>query len=226
MHSLAVKNLTLQIPNLIFNELKMTRKTILTATVLFLLTVFSVKAQEEDENKLSLTEGTIDNQFEYIFEKANNYQDYKVVKRNWLLLLKKNTLDSVARLENELASSEELTTTQRAKIDSLNKQLASTNQQLSRVTEEKDSISFFGALINKPAYKGIMWGIVALLALILALFVYKFRNANAITQDARKSLAELEEEYEEHRRKALEREQKARRQLQDEINKQKLAKSK
>ncbi|MCM5661404.1 tRNA (guanine-N1)-methyltransferase [Galbibacter mesophilus] len=204
----------------------MTRKTILTATVLFLLTVFSVKAQEEDENKLSLTEGTIDNQFEYIFEKANNYQDYKVVKRNWLLLLKKNTLDSVARLENELASSEELTTTQRAKIDSLNKQLASTNQQLSRVTEEKDSISFFGALINKPAYKGIMWGIVALLALILALFVYKFRNANAITQDARKSLAELEEEYEEHRRKALEREQKARRQLQDEINKQKLAKSK
>ena len=114
----------------------------------------------------------------------------------------------------------------REEIDNLNKELASTNQQLATVTEEKDSISFFGALINKPAYKGIMWGIVAILALILGFFVYKFKNANTVTQEAQKSLAELEEEYEEHRRKALEREQKARRQLQDEINKQKLTKTK
>ena len=206
--------------------MKMTRKNLLTATSLILLSIFTVIAQESDKKELSLTEGSIDNQFEYIFQKANNYQDYKVVKKNWLLLLKKNTLDSVARLEKELATSEQLTSTQKSKIDNLNKELASTNQQLATVTEEKDSISFFGALINKPAYKGIMWGIVAILALILGFFVYKFKNANTVTQEAQKSLAELEEEYEEHRRKALEREQKARRQLQDEINKQKLTKTK
>ncbi|MEH6704218.1 tRNA (guanine-N1)-methyltransferase [Galbibacter orientalis] len=204
----------------------MTRKNLLTATSLILFSIFTVIAQESDKKELSLTEGSIDNQFEYIFQKANNYQDYKVVKKNWLLLLKKNTLDSVARLEKELATSEQLTSTQKSKIDNLNKELASTNQQLATVTEEKDSISFFGALINKPAYKGIMWGIVAILALILGFFVYKFKNANTVTQEAQKSLAELEEEYEEHRRKALEREQKARRQLQDEINKQKLTKTK
>ncbi|EIJ40114.1 hypothetical protein JoomaDRAFT_3167 [Galbibacter orientalis DSM 19592] len=206
--------------------MKMTRKNLLTATSLILFSIFTVIAQESDKKELSLTEGSIDNQFEYIFQKANNYQDYKVVKKNWLLLLKKNTLDSVARLEKELATSEQLTSTQKSKIDNLNKELASTNQQLATVTEEKDSISFFGALINKPAYKGIMWGIVAILALILGFFVYKFKNANTVTQEAQKSLAELEEEYEEHRRKALEREQKARRQLQDEINKQKLTKTK
>lgn len=206
--------------------MKMTRKNLLTATSLILFSIFTVIAQENDKKELSLTEGSIDNQFEYIFQKANNYQDYKVVKKNWLLLLKKNTLDSVARLEKELATSEQLTSTQKSKIDNLNEELASTNQQLTTVTEEKDSISFFGALINKPAYKGIMWGIVAILALILGFFVYKFKNANTVTQEAQKSLAELEEEYEEHRRKALEREQKARRQLQDEINKQKLTKTK
>ncbi|MDG3582380.1 tRNA (guanine-N1)-methyltransferase [Galbibacter pacificus] len=207
--------------------MKMTRKTLLTAITLFLFSIFSVNAQQQsEEEELSLTKGSINNQFEYIFQKANNYQDYKVVKKNWLYLLKKNTLDSVARLEKELAASKQLTGTQEGKIGSLNKELASTNQQLTTVTEEKDSISFFGALINKPAYKGIMWGIVAILALILGLFIYKFKNANVVTQQARKALAELEDEYEEHRRKALEREQKARRQLQDEINKQKLAKSK
>lgn len=192
-----------------------------------LLTTFTLQAQEDTaEEKLSLTTGSIENQFEYIFQKSNNYQDYKVVKKNWLYVLRNNTLDSVKRVEEALLVSKNLTAEQEKKINELNAQLAETNNSLASVTEEKDSISFFGALINKPAYKGIMWGIVVVLVLILGLFVYKFKNANVITQEARKSLAELELEYEEHRRKALEREQKARRQLQDEINKQKLTKSK
>lgn len=194
--------------------------------ILIFLTTFTLQAQEEDEEKLSLTTGSIENQFEYIFQKSNNYQDYKVVKKNWLYILRNNTLDSVKRVENELLVSKNLSAEQEKKINELNAQLAESNNNLATVTEEKDSISFFGALINKPAYKGIMWGIVVVLVLILGLFVYKFKNANIITQDAKKSLAELELEYEEHRRKALEREQKARRQLQDEINKQKLTKSK
>lgn len=198
-----------------------------TVAIIIFLTTFSLQAQEEKaEEKLSLTTGSIENQFEYIFQKSNNYQEYKVVKKNWLYTLRNNTLDSVKRVEDALLVSKNLTAEQDKKISELNKQLAESNNNLATVTEEKDSISFFGALINKPAYKGIMWGIVLVLVLILGLFVYKFKNANVITQDARKSLAELESEYEEHRRKALEREQKARRQLQDEINKQKLTKSK
>ena len=45
-----------------------------------------------------------------------------------------------------------------------------------------------------------------------------------LTQEAKTSLDELEIEYEEHRRRALEREQKISRQYQDEINKNKKAK--
>ena len=52
-------------------------------------------------------------------------------------------------------------------------------------------------------------------------FIYKFRNSNAVTRAAKKSLEETELEFEEHRRTALEREQKVRRQLQDELNKNK-----
>jgi len=197
-----------------------------TVAIFIFITTFSLQAQEDTEEKLSLTTGSIENQFEYIFQKSNNYQDYKVVKKNWLYVLRNNTLDSVKRVENALLVAKNLTSEQDKKINELNAQLAESNNNLANVTEEKDSISFFGALINKPAYKGIMWGIIVVLVLILGLFVYRFKNANIITQEAKKSLAELEMEYEEHRRKALEREQKARRQLQDEINKQKLTKSK
>ncbi len=59
------------------------------------------------------------------------------------------------------------------------------------------------------------------LLVFLILFVYKFKNSNALTQSAKAALADVEEEFEQHRRRALEREQKISRKLQDEINKKK-----
>ncbi len=66
-----------------------------------------------------------------------------------------------------------------------------------------------------------MWSIIGGLLALLLLFIYKFKNSNSITREANHNLAEIEEEFDDHRRTALEREQKVRRQLQDEINKQK-----
>ncbi|MGB5377401.1 MAG: tRNA (guanine-N1)-methyltransferase, partial [Muriicola sp.] len=57
------------------------------------------------------------------------------------------------------------------------------------------------------------------LFMLLLLFVFKFRQSNVLTQEAKSNLADLESEYEDHRRRALEREQRISRQLQDEINK-------
>ena len=57
-----------------------------------------------------------------------------------------------------------------------------------------------------------------LLALLL-FFIFKFKNSNAITKAAKNAQANLEMEFKEHRRVAIEREQKVKRQLQDLINK-------
>jgi hypothetical protein len=66
-----------------------------------------------------------------------------------------------------------------------------------------------------------MWSIIAALFALLLFFIYKFKNSNTLTRQAKFKLEEVESEFEEHRRIALEREQKVRRQLQDEINKNK-----
>ncbi|UGU15606.1 tRNA (guanine-N1)-methyltransferase [Sinomicrobium kalidii] len=198
----------------------------LTLITLFTNVINAQEATDEEESKLSLTEGSVDNQFEFIIQRSNNYQEYKVVKKNWLYTLKKNTLDSMARVEKELAESINLSKTQNSEIESLKGKLQESQNHVSTLTNERDSISFFGALIDKSAYKATMWGIVGLLAVVLLFFIYKFKNSNVVTQNAKKALADLEREYEEHRKKALEREQKVRRQLQDEINKQKIAKAK
>jgi hypothetical protein len=66
-----------------------------------------------------------------------------------------------------------------------------------------------------------MWSIIAGLFAFLLLFIYKFKGSNSSTREAKLRLDEVETEFEDHRRNALEREQKVRRQLQDELNKHK-----
>lgn len=201
-------------------------KTLLCSILTILCVTISTAQNPDEEQELSLNSGTIDSQFEYVFRKSGNFkgtngQKYEAVKQAWLLKLKANVLDSLKNTYQELENSEGTVSTQAQKIDDLNAELANTKTELDNTIAEKDSMRLFGMQMSKPNYSLILWSIIGLLTVLLLFFIYKFRNSNAITKQAKRSLAETEEEFEEHRRIALEREQKVRRQLQDEINKQK-----
>jgi tetrahydromethanopterin S-methyltransferase subunit G len=189
------------------------------------LVVFNITAQSSDDsteqNKLSLTEGTVDNQFEYVIQRSNNYQDYKVVKKVWLQQLKSHVMDSLNQVKSEVLKSAEVIARQNDELSNLKEDLNNTKLKLDNTIAEKDSMQLFGMQISKVGYSTIMWSVIGLLLLLLFLFIYKFNASNSITNTTKKKLIEVEEEFEEHRRVALEREQKVRRQLQDEINKQK-----
>jgi septal ring factor EnvC (AmiA/AmiB activator) len=194
---------------------------------LFALTCFTAYSQtEDDSNELSLSSGTIDSQFEYIFVKSGNFkgtngQRYEAVKQAWLLQLKTNVLDSLKTTYKELDNLEATVNSQVKEIEDLKLNLSNTKSKLDNTISEKDSMQLFGMQMTKPNYSLILWSIVGVLAALLLFFIYKYRNSNAVTKQAQLSLAETEEEFEEHRRNALEREQKVRRQLQDMINEQK-----
>ena len=187
----------------------------------------STYAQDDETTKdgLSLDKGTIDSQFEFIFKKSGNYRAqgkrYEVVRIISLEKLRKNVADTInGHIKNAIGLNTTIKTHE-ATISSLNGKLEETTNNLTNVTEEKDSMSFLGILVSKNAYNTMLWStIFALLALTL-FFMFRFRRSNTLTQEAKTSLSELEEEYEDHRRRALEREQKINRQLQDELNKQK-----
>ncbi len=183
------------------------------------LTCFSQTKAEKDN--LSLNSGTIDNQFEFVIRRSNNYQDFKVVKKQWLYILKSHTLDSLKAVHKELIDTQLVVKSQTDEITDLKLKLNNTQNDLDQTNIEKDNMALFGLQMSKTNYNILMWVIIAALLALLILFIYKFKNSNTITKNARKALVEIEEEFEEHRRIALEREQKVRRQLQDEINKQK-----
>lgn len=192
-------------------------------TLALLVPFFSTYAQEE--NTTEEQDNTLKGQFEELERKSGNYRangiQYEVIKLSDLYKVKNNIFDSIGTSSKTIKELSTTITANEAEINALNSKLQETTNKLNSVTEEKDSISFFGALISKGTYNFILWSIIFGLLLLLLFFIYRFRNSNFLTQQAKSALADLEEEYENHRRKALEREQKISRQLQDELNKQK-----
>lgn len=195
--------------------------------ILFALALLtsSLSIHAQEENTTNDEDNSLRGQFEELERKSGNYRAngirYEVIKLSELYEIKKNIFDSLDTANESIKDLSATIAANKAEIDDLNEKLQDTTNKLNAVTEEKDSISFFGAMISKGAYNFILWSIIFGLFLLLLFFIYRYRNSNFLTQQAKSSLADLEEEYQNHRRRALEREQKISRQLQDELNKQK-----
>ncbi|MDP5229200.1 MAG: tRNA (guanine-N1)-methyltransferase [Cellulophaga sp.] len=201
---------------------------------LIVLTLLSFNlhfGQEDDdtqEQDATLETGTISGQFEYLAKKSGNYRAngvrYEVVKVESLDKLRENVLDTLNLIQKKTTELNAKIVENEKTLAALNLKLTETSTNLLAISEEKDSMSVFGILVAKTTYSIILWTLIAGLLLLLLFFIYKFRSSNILTQEAKTSLSELETEYEDHRRRALEREQKISRQYQDEINKNKKAK--
>jgi preprotein translocase subunit SecF len=192
-------------------------------TLILVMSSNSIVAQEETQ---SINEGSINDQFEYILRKSGNFkgtngQQYEAVSRNLLLALQSHANDSLKTIREDLNKTLATIETQQKEINDLKSQLSNTQSSLDATNKEKNNMSLLGLQMSKTSYNILMWAIIGGLLTLLLVFIFKFKNSNAITKAAKKTLAETEEEFEEHRRSALEREQKVRRQLQDELNKQK-----
>lgn len=175
---------------------------------------------ENPKKKLSLDQGSIESQFDFITSKSNSFQEYKVVKKTWLSKIESNILDSLGKMKNELAERKAAALAQNNKMTALQDSMATANSNLEAAITTKDSIAFLGIPTHKAVYNSIMWGLVLGLAALLIFFIYRFKRSHAVTAEAVRTLEETKQEFETHRKKALEREQKLNRRLQDELNKQ------
>lgn len=185
---------------------------------------FSVLASAQKVAKnanLKLKEGPIAEQFEFILKNSNKYQNYKVVKRAWIEKLQRNVADSINAARKDFTTEVAKVAVQQTEIEKLKTDLATVNQKIEDVNAEKDSMSLLGIQLSKGTYQTLLWAIVGVLAALWLFFAYRFKASNTITKEANAKLAEIEQEFEEHRKRALEREQQVRRKLQDEINKNK-----
>ena len=186
---------------------------------LFLLFIQYTSFSQENNNVV-IEDKTLEGQFDKIYRISTSYQTYKVISKDKFQKLKNNVLDSIKASNKDLKEQKVFLKNERDNVAKLNAELNKTKEDLKKAQEKENSISLFGFQISKVTYNLILWLIIISLALALAFFVFKFSKSNILTKKAKEDLEDVEQEFEVHRKKTLEREQKLRRQLQDEINKQ------
>ncbi|MCM4161090.1 hypothetical protein FHG64_14335 [Antarcticibacterium flavum] len=187
--------------------------------VLFLSLACLALSGKMQAQETAATQNPVEDEFTNLIESSNDYQGYKVVDYNELVKLRNNASQHYTRLNEELITQKNTIDQQQDQINSLEEELQNTQQDLERVNAEKDAITFLGMPFSKGSYMALMWGIVGALLLALLFFIYRFKQSHSHTREARSKLDETEKEFDIYREKALEKEQRLGRLLQDERNK-------
>jgi len=165
-----------------------------------------------------LSSGILEQQYNTMLEKSETYQQYKVIPRSELRKFRSNFKDSLSRSKAELFKSESTIEIQLTEIDQLKSELGITQNQLQETNKEKDSIKFFGISMSKIKYKGLMWTLLGLSLAALLFFIYRYKTSNTATHGIRKQLDETQLAFDAYKKRALDKEQKISRMLQDELN--------
>ncbi|PQJ21484.1 hypothetical protein [Tenacibaculum sp. SG-28] len=185
--------------------------------IFFLVLSNAIIAQEITESK---PDNSIKNQFETLYKKSGSYQEYKVVKKTAYAKLQKNVLDTLKNIESKVVSQQKNIVSQKSNITILEEKIKELNNTISDLSDKQDDISLFGLSFAKTSFKLGMAILTGILLFLLFLFIYKFKNSNTVTKETIKMHNDIEKELEDFRKNAIEKEQKLRRKLQDEINKQ------
>jgi preprotein translocase subunit SecF len=185
----------------------------LITAILFISISFAQKTKDTGEI-------SIRGKFDRLYRVSTNYKGYKVINKEKFLDLKQQVLDSSKAFQKLLIEKNNLL--KASKLDNKKYQdlLSLTKLTLETALKKENSISLFGIQLSKFIYNLLLWTLILLLLVLLIYLSFKFQKNNFITKRATQNLKDVEHEYEQHRKKALEREQKLRRTLQDEINKQ------
>lgn len=110
----------------------------------------------------------LQSQYTAIVEKANNYQEYKVIKEASLRALWRNANDSLNKEKKNVTTAHVKIAAQQKTISELQNNLTAKNQNLQETQNLIDNLSLMGINISKKSYNTIMWGLVIGLAGALA----------------------------------------------------------
>tara|TARA_B110000003_G_scaffold261362_1_gene282989 strand:- start:6020 stop:6601 length:582 start_codon:yes stop_codon:yes gene_type:complete len=182
--------------------------------IIFFITI-NISSQERKKEIQSISE-----QFDEIYKVSYNYKENKVIKKVLFENLKENTLDSIRYISKILQSKNKRNNFLKDSLKIIKKELINLKSDIKSIKKETNLISLFGIKLSKIIYKLIVWITVLLLIFLLTYSFFEYKHSFIITSEAKKSLKEVENELSDFRKNSLVREQKLRRLLQDEINKQ------
>ena len=187
--------------------MKLTKQLLIQAILFFLILQTGKLAAQQSKNQNILEEGSVEEQFNYVLDKSSTYNDYKAIKSSNIYTLKKNVFDTLKLMRDDAANKQSTILANNTNIESLTEQLTTTQKDLALAIKEKNSLQFIGINMSKSLYNSIMWLLAGILAFFLVLFVMLYKRSNAVTVRALNDLEETRDEFEKHRKWALDRQE-------------------
>jgi|GEM_PF-1272496 uncharacterized protein YlxW (UPF0749 family) len=180
--------------------------------ILFLLVMIGALMQaQNDQDSIS----SVVDQYDELIEESNSYEEYKVIKKVDVKAFRKELKSSKDSLEKIIDAFKKEKSQLKANIKDLETDLKKTRNSLSDLQQAQDSIGFLGMQLGKSTYHILAWSMIALLLVICVLLFINYRRSNVVTKATKESMRNLEVEYEEYRRNAIEKQQQQGRQILD-----------
>ena len=179
--------------------------------LLILLFISNLIQAQTDEDSIP----SIVDQYDKLIEESSSYKEYQMIKEKDVEAYRQELVANKDSLEDMIDTFKEEKSELKANIEGLQSDLERTERNLEELQEATESIGFFGMRLGKTTYHVIVWSIIGLLVVIAILLFINYRRSNVITKATKESMKNLEVEYEEYRRNAIEKQQQQGRQILD-----------
>jgi len=183
----------------------------------FLLSITTSFAQQLTLQQKLQSNLNLQSQFQVLLAQSKSFDaDFKVIRKSNIEIIQKNVADSIAKYSKEITSLKTNSSSSASTVGVLRDSLQTTQAELSVEKGKTSSISFLGIDFEKKVYHIIVWSIITVFALAFFIILASFRKAKVDANEYQKTAEEAQNSFQTFKKKAMETEQKLKRQLLDE----------
>jgi len=161
---------------------------------------------------------SLNQRFKSMLESSRDYNEFEVINAERLNIFWDVVNDSLKAYNASIDDINGTLTNAQSTIDELNDELKNVKESLAEVQAKKDEMSLLGSSFDKGTYSLIIGAIILILFAGVVLLFLAFNNSNKVTKSTKKDYEDLVKEFEEYRKRSLEKQAKLKRELQTAIN--------
>ena len=194
-------------PNIMIGSEKVKPVIVIIIMLAFIISVPKASTAQPSMPEILQT-GTLEEQLDYIQERTQIYNNFRAIREDMFLQVKKNSLDSLDGAKRVVNGLTAVLNSRDMEMDSLTVLLDDTREDLNLAIRNRDNIAFLGIPMSKTAYNLLVWLIIAGLAILLTLGSLIFTRNRVVTSKALRELEELNQEFESYRKSSREKREK------------------
>jgi len=175
---------------------------ILLFTGLFISMTQTVDAQSGASAVLD--SALLEAQLDYIHENTRVYNDYRAIRADIFLKIKRNVIDTLNASKLEIEELNSRLTERNFLIETQNTDLTRTNNEKDEAIKSQNSLIFFGIQMNKALYNSIVWFIILGLVALAVILVMLHRRSHQVTKQVKEELQSSQDEFDLYRKSSRE----------------------